>query len=633
MYDRAWEPANGRPCAIIARATARGRGWNRGAPGANAKASVTLDTEHGRERADVLFSCVMSSTEPLAQDTKDLLDKVAVPGEVTPAAVTPAEASPTGVAPATGSPVAAAGTETLATDASDSPQLTFAELGLAPEILRALDELGYRVPTPIQTQAIPHVLRGIDLLGGAQTGTGKTAAFALPMLQRLRPHANTSVSPARHQVRALILAPTRELAAQVEESVREYAKYTNLRTTCVFGGVSIDPQIAQLRAGVEIVVATPGRLLDHLQQKTISLSQVEYLVLDEADRMLDMGFMPDIKRILALLPERRQSLLFSATFPEEVRRLSEQLLKSPIRIEVARPNATAETITHIIHRCDEPNKRRLLSHLVRSRGLAQVLVFTRTKQSARRLTLSLQQEGLSAAEIHSDKTQAERMQALSDFKTNKIALLIATDIAARGLDIDHLPHVINYELPQSAEDYVHRIGRTGRAGVLGEAISLVSPAEDEMLASIEKLIKRKLPIAEVADWQPSRSSTSGFSASPERHARGTPDRDRSTGASRERAARDRAPERTSDRTSDRTPDRASDRTSDPARDRRRDFDRPAAASSARRRSAPDDPLFTSAYVPPPDVPRPEGGQIAVIARPVRRRTPVPALLATPPDAS
>ncbi|MBC7782066.1 MAG: DEAD/DEAH box helicase, partial [Proteobacteria bacterium] len=381
---------------------------------------------------------------------------------------------------------------------------SFKDLGLAPELLRALDELGYKEPTPIQTQAIPHVMRGIDLLGGAQTGTGKTAAFALPMLQRLRAHANTSVSPARHQVRALILAPTRELAAQVEESVREYAKYTNLRATCVFGGVSIDPQIAQLRAGVEIVVATPGRLLDHLQQKTISLAQVEFLVLDEADRMLDMGFMPDIKRILALLPERRQSVLFSATFPDEVKRLSEQLLKTPIRIEVARPNATAETITHTIHRCDEVNKRRLLSHLVRSRALAQVLVFTRTKQSARRLALSLQQEGLSAAEIHSDKTQAERMQALADFKANRIALLVATDIAARGLDIDHLPHVINYELPQSAEDYVHRIGRTGRAGLLGEAISLVSAAEDEMLASIEKLIKRKLPIVEVEGWHPDR---------------------------------------------------------------------------------------------------------------------------------
>jgi len=531
---------------------------------------------------------------------------------------------------------AAPATETAESPAAqDSPAVPqavvqFSDLGLAPEILRALDEMGYKAPTPIQTQAIPHVLRGIDLLGGAQTGTGKTAAFALPMLQRLRVHANNSVSPARHQVRALILAPTRELAAQVEESVRAYAKYTMLRATCVFGGMSIDPQIAQLRAGVEIVVATPGRLLDHIQQKTVSLSQVEYLVLDEADRMLDMGFMPDIKRILALLPERRQSLLFSATFPEEVKRLSEQLLKSPIRIEVARPNATAETITHIIHRCDDGNKRRLLSHLVRSRALTQVLVFTRTKQTARRLTVSLQQEGLSAAEIHSDKTQAERMQALSDFKANRITLLVATDIAARGLDIDHLPHVINYELPQSAEDYVHRIGRTGRAGMLGEAISLVSPAEDEMLASIEKLIKRKLPVCDVEGWTPSARPGPGLGASS--HERERPARDGDRAGSRAGAGRERGADRP--------------RSGEPVRERGRPSDRPyertydrGGAGSTRRR-IPDDPLFTTAYVPPP-LPATQahgagtagaaGVESAAIAR--RRRSPVPALLSAPPESA
>jgi len=512
----------------------------------------------------------------------------------------------------------------------------FSDLGLAPEILRALDDMGYKAPTPIQTQAIPHVLRGIDLLGGAQTGTGKTAAFALPMLQRLRVHANNSVSPARHQVRALILAPTRELAAQVEESVRAYAKHTMLRATCVFGGVSIDPQIAQLRAGVEIVVATPGRLLDHIQQKTVSLAQVEYLVLDEADRMLDMGFMPDIKRILALLPERRQSLLFSATFPDEVKRLSEQLLKSPIRIEVARPNATAETITHIIHRCDDIHKRRLLSHLVRSRALTQVLVFTRTKQTARRLTVSLQQEGLSAAEIHSDKTQAERMQALADFKANRITLLVATDIAARGLDIDHLPHVINYELPQSAEDYVHRIGRTGRAGMLGEAISLVSPAEDEMLASIEKLIKRKLPVCDVEGWVPSArsgsgsGSGSGFGSGEGSPERARPGRDGARGGSRDGAVRERAVDRA--------------RGGEPVRERGRTHERSyeprgAGPASARRR-VPDDPLFTTAYVPPPLPPVPlhaagadarvAAGSAAVMRR---RRSPVPALLLAPPESA
>jgi ATP-dependent RNA helicase RhlE len=498
----------------------------------------------------------------------------------------------------------------------------FRDLGLAPEILRALDELGYKAPTPIQTQAIPHVLRGVDLLGGAQTGTGKTAAFALPMLQRLRVHANNSVSPARHQVRALILAPTRELAAQVEESVRAYAKYTMLRATCVFGGVSIDPQIAQLRAGVEIVVATPGRLLDHIQQKTLSLSQVEYLVLDEADRMLDMGFMPDIKRILALLPERRQSLLFSATFPEEVKRLSEQLLKTPIRIEVARPNATAETITHIIHRCDEGNKRRLLSHLVRSRELTQVLVFTRTKQTARRLTLSLQQEGLSAAEIHSDKTQAERMQALSDFKANRIILLVATDIAARGLDIDHLPHVINYELPQSAEDYVHRIGRTGRAGMLGEAISLVSPSEDEMLANIEKLIKRSLPVREVEGWTPSARPGPGIGGSFDRER---PAREGDRG-SRGGASRGRPAEHGSERPS------RGESIRESMRDRGRPSDRPAPGSTRRR--LPDDPLFTSAYVPPP---LPDKTLVTGAAEPAtvvrRRRSPVPALLSAPPESA
>ena len=566
--------------------------------------------------AAVLFSEAMASTDNTDQP---LEDGGADSGRATTVLETPPASLHLEEAPAA--------LEVLrAVPAPETAVVQFTDLGLAPEILRALDEQGYKVPTPIQSQAIPHVLRGIDLLGGAQTGTGKTAAFALPMLQRLRVHANNSVSPARHQVRALILAPTRELAAQVEENVRAYAKYTMLRVTCVFGGVSIDPQIAQLRAGVEIVVATPGRLLDHLQQKTLSLSQVEYLVLDEADRMLDMGFMPDIKRILALLPERRQSLLFSATFPEEVRRLSEQLLKSPIRIEVARPNATAETITHIIHRCDEGNKRRLLSHLVRSRELTQALVFTRTKQTARRLTVSLQQEGLSAAEIHSDKTQAERMQALADFKANRITLLIATDIAARGLDIDHLPHVINYELPQSAEDYVHRIGRTGRAGMLGEAISLVSPGEDEMLASIEKLIKRTLPVTEVEGWTPSARPGPGIGG----HERERPSRDRTsndrTGDSERSARSGAARGRPADPGAER-PERA-----EPMRERARSSDRPP-SGIARRRVA-DDPLFTTAYVPPPLQDKPVHGSPAESAAVVRRRrSPVPALLSAPPESA
>jgi ATP-dependent RNA helicase RhlE len=390
-------------------------------------------------------------------------------------------------------------TESAPASASAEPSIGdvtpagFTALQLSAPILRALAELGYRNPTPIQSQAIPHVLAGRDLMGGAQTGTGKTAAFALPMLERLRAHANTSVSPARHPVRALILTPTRELAAQVEESIREYGRHTGLRSTCVFGGVSIDPQIAALRAGTEIVVATPGRLLDHVQQRTIAFPSVEFLVLDEADRMLDMGFMPDIRRILALLPPRRQNLLFSATFPDEILKLAKTLLNDPVRVEVARRNATAETVTHVIHMVSERDKRAALVSLVRNRNIGPALVFTRTRLSARQLTRHLQREGLSADDIHSDKSQAERLDALGRFKGGQTRLLVATDIAARGLDIEQLPHVINYELPHTAEDYVHRTGRTGRAGLSGEAISLVCGSELDMLAGVEKLIKRTLP--------------------------------------------------------------------------------------------------------------------------------------------
>jgi ATP-dependent RNA helicase RhlE len=384
-------------------------------------------------------------------------------------------------------------------DPSGDTKPSFSALGLIPEITRAVVDQGYLEPTPIQAKAIPVVLQRRDLMGAAQTGTGKTAGFTLPILQLLAPQANTSLSPARHPTRALILTPTRELAAQIEESVRNYGKYLPLRGTVVFGGVDIDPQLKALRAGVEILVATPGRLLDHMQQKSVNLSRVEILVLDEADRMLDMGFIPDIKRILSVLPAQRQNLLFSATFPEEVRRLAKDLLRSPVTIEVAPRNATADLVTHQVHLVPLLKKRSMLTRLIRSRSMPQVLVFVRMKRDANRLARQLQQDGIPAKEIHSDRSQAERMQALEDFKQGKCPVLVATDIAARGIDIAELPFVINYELPHTPEDYVHRIGRTGRAGLPGEAISLVAPEETDFLEAIEKLLKRKLPRAATTD--------------------------------------------------------------------------------------------------------------------------------------
>jgi ATP-dependent RNA helicase RhlE len=380
--------------------------------------------------------------------------------------------------------------------------MQFTELGLSAELIRAIAEQGYTEPTPVQTQAIPPGLAGQDVLAGAQTGTGKTAAFALPILQRLQPVASTSVSPAKHPVRALILTPTRELAAQVWESFKEYGKHIPLRTTVVYGGVSIDPQIKDLRAGVEILVATPGRLLDHVHQRTVNLGQVQILVLDEADRMLDMGFMPDIKRIISLLPVQRQNMMFSATFPEDIKRLAEQILQDPARIQVARQNTVTELVTHSAYKVDTLRKRELLERLIRTQNIRQVLVFTSTKLSANRLARALERDGFVCAALHSDKTQGERTQALSDFKEGKLQVLVATDIAARGLDIDDLPHVINYELPPNAEDYIHRIGRTGRAGQPGDAISLVSYEEQESLSSIERLIKTKIPFLPVPSAEP-----------------------------------------------------------------------------------------------------------------------------------
>jgi ATP-dependent RNA helicase RhlE len=371
--------------------------------------------------------------------------------------------------------------------------MSFADLKLIPELQRAVADEGYTEPTPIQAKAIPAVLERRDIMGCAQTGTGKTAGFTLPMLQLLAPYANSSPSPARHPVRALILTPTRELAAQVSDSVRNYSKHLKLRSTVVYGGVDMTPQTKALREGVDILIATPGRLLDHVQQKSVSLSQVEILILDEADRMLDMGFLPDIRRIMALIPEQRQSLLFSATFSEDIKKLANQLLRNPLMIEVARRNAPAELVEHQVYETPAASKRALLAHLIRSREMKQVLVFLRMKKDCNKLARELERDGIQSAAIHSDRTQAERELALADFKEGRVTALVATDIAARGIDIAELPFVINYELPYTPEDYVHRIGRTGRAGMPGEAISLMSPDEERLLSEIEKLLKRPIP--------------------------------------------------------------------------------------------------------------------------------------------
>ena len=384
--------------------------------------------------------------------------------------------------------------------------MSFTSLGLRAELLRALGDAGYTTPTPVQAQAIPVIMEGRDVLAGAQTGTGKTAGFTLPLLHRLSetaPKGNNSVAPRRMPVRALILTPTRELAAQVEESVRTYGRYLpGITSTVIFGGVSINPQIDRLRRGVDILVATPGRLLDHVQQRTVDLSRVEVLVLDEADRMLDMGFIRDIRRILALLPAKRQNLLFSATFSDEIKGLADGLLHNPAYVEVARRNAESELVTQAVYDSRQEHKRDLLVHLLVQEKIQQALVFTRTKHGADRLAKQLQRDGINAVPIHGNRSQSQRTKALADFKSGAARILVATDIAARGLDIDQLPHVINFELPNVPEDYVHRIGRTGRAGSTGEAISLVSPDERSYLASIERLIKKRIDRREVSGFIP-----------------------------------------------------------------------------------------------------------------------------------
>jgi ATP-dependent RNA helicase RhlE len=383
--------------------------------------------------------------------------------------------------------------------------MSFESLGLLPELLHAVRDHGYETPTPVQAQAIPHILAGRDLLAGAQTGTGKTAGFVLPILQLLAPHTSSSTSPARHPIRCLILTPTRELAMQIEESVRTYGKYLHVRSATVFGGVNINPQVKALRAGIEILVATPGRLLDHHQQGNLNFSQLQFLVLDEADRMLDMGFIRDIKKILALLPAKRQNLLFSATFSDDIRQLVSGLLTNPASVDVAARNSAAELVEHLVHPVDRERKRALLSHLIRSQKLDQVLVFCRTKHGANRLSEQLETDGISSSAIHGNKSQPQRIKALADFKEGKITVLVATDIAARGLDISQLPHVVNYELPQVAEDYVHRIGRTGRAGTEGMALSLVCVDETKLLKDIERLLQRPLPTQVISGFAPDPS--------------------------------------------------------------------------------------------------------------------------------
>jgi ATP-dependent RNA helicase RhlE len=375
--------------------------------------------------------------------------------------------------------------------------MLFNQLGLSAELLRAVDEKGYETATPIQQQAIPLILEGRDLLAGAQTGTGKTAGFTLPLLQKLQ-HGTEN----RRRVRALVLTPTRELAAQVGESVRDYGKHLPFRTAVIFGGVSINTQIAKLRNGVDVIVATPGRLLDHLQQKTVELGAVEVLVLDEADRMLDMGFIRDIKKIMKMLPAKRQNLLFSATFSTDIRQLAAELLNSPKEIQVAVNGKPAEGIDQVIYPVDKGRKRELLSYRIGSENWRQVLVFTRTKHGANRLAKQLEEDGLSCAAIHGNKSQTARIRALSDFKSGKVRVLVATDVAARGLDIEKLPHVVNYELPFVAEDYVHRIGRTARAGNQGHAISLVCVDENSLLADIEKLLQTKIRKEVVDGYMP-----------------------------------------------------------------------------------------------------------------------------------
>ena len=375
---------------------------------------------------------------------------------------------------------------------------SFSQLSLAPALARAVAEMGYEAMTPIQAQAIPVVLTGKDVMGAAQTGTGKTAAFSLPLLQRLLKHESASTSPARHPVRALVLLPTRELADQVAQQIALYGKYTQLRSTVVFGGMDMKPQTAELKKGVEVLVATPGRLLDHIEAKNVVLNQVEYVVLDEADRMLDIGFLPDLQRILSYLPKTRTTLLFSATFSPEIKRLASSYLQDPVTIEVARPNQTASTVEQCFIAASDDDKRRVIRKVLAQRGLQQAFIFCNSKLGCARLARALERDGFKAGALHGDKSQDERLKALDAFKKGEVDLLVCTDVAARGLDIKDVPAVFNYDVPFNAEDYVHRIGRTGRAGASGLAVTLVAPSDNRLVADIEKLIKVRIQIENLA---------------------------------------------------------------------------------------------------------------------------------------
>ena len=423
---------------------------------------------------------------------------------------------------------------------ADTPVMAFAQLQLAPPLARAVAEMGYESMTPIQAQAIPVVLTGQDVMGAAQTGTGKTAAFSLPLLHRLLKHENSSTSPARHPVRALVLLPTRELADQVAQQIKLYAKYTSLRSAVVFGGMDMKPQTLELKQGVEVLVATPGRLLDHIEAKSAVLNQVEYVVLDEADRMLDIGFLPDLQRILSYLPKQRTTLLFSATFSPEIKRLANSYLQNPVTIEVARANATASTVEQRFYSVSDDDKRLALHQILRTRDMKQAFVFVNSKLGCARLARALEREGLKTTALHGDKSQDERLKALDAFKKGEVDLLVCTDVAARGLDIKDVPAVFNFDIPFNAEDYVHRIGRTGRAGASGLAVSFVGGNNDaRLVGEIEKLIKTKITLETIAldqgsserTYRPSRSHDEGGGH------RGERDRDRGDSSHFERPAR------------------------------------------------------------------------------------------------
>ena len=517
----------------------------------------------------------------------------ALPQESDAAENVPADSAPVAAsadsAPADSTPVAA--------PTDSAPTVRFDQFGLSPDILRALSDQGYVHPTPIQAQAIPIVLQGRDVMGAAQTGTGKTAGFSLPIIQLLLAHASPSMSPARHPVRALILTPTRELAIQVAENVKAYSRHTPLRSTVVFGGMDMKPQTMILRNGVEIVIATPGRLLDHVEQKNVSLGQVQMLVMDEADRMLDMGFLPDLQRIINLLPKKRQNLMFSATFSQDIKRLANSFLNDPVTIEVARSNQTADKVTQVVYKVAEESKRDVVAHLIRGRDLKQVLVFSNTKIGASRLSRQLEQEGIKATAIHGDKTQQERMAALEAFKKGEIDVLVATDVAARGLDITDLPCVINFDLPYNAEDYVHRIGRTGRAGASGDAISVYSDKDERLLVDIEKLIKQSI----------ARGELQGFAPSASRRSEGE----------RERSSERRPPRRSEADAPSAAPARAPER------------ERPRSAGAPMGRREKVDPWFLKPY-------EPSSAPAPVVAKPsngiTKAKTRVAALLGGLPKA-